>query len=66
VSVPYKNEPKTFRVPRWSLWDWATDLVSHPQPARKGYTNSIANLPLASSMSHGLPMHSGMLKHVFI
>jgi Plavaka transposase len=33
VSVPYKNEAKTFHVPCQSLWDWATDLVSHPQLA---------------------------------
>jgi len=32
----------------------------------KGYTKLIASLPLVFSMSHGLPMHSGMLRHVFI
>jgi hypothetical protein len=33
VSVPYKGKEKFFDVSHRSLWDWATDLVAHPQMA---------------------------------
>jgi hypothetical protein len=33
VSVPYKGEQRSYDVHHRNLWDWAVDLVQHPQLA---------------------------------